>query len=53
MGKKKRNHRTRAIMDLIRGFCVKVQLSYLAPICIITQCAILISEFTAYWKCKV
>lgn len=28
-------------------------LSYLVPICIITWCAILISEFTAYWKCKV
>lgn len=28
-------------------------LSYLVPICIITQCAILISEFTAYWKRKV
>lgn len=24
-----------------------------SPICIIAQCAILISEFAAYWKCKV
>lgn len=28
-------------------------LSYLVPICIITRRAILISEFTAYWKRKV
>lgn len=46
-------HPTEAIMDLIRAFCMKVPLSYLAPICIITQRAILISEFTAYWKCNV
>lgn len=28
-------------------------LSYLVPICIITRRAILISEFTAYWRRKV
>lgn len=36
-------NQSEAITDLIRAFCMKVQLSYLPPICIITQRAILIS----------
>lgn len=46
-----RGHPSRAVMDLIR-FLLEVA-ALPSPICIIAHCAILIPEFTAYWKCKV